>query len=161
MRVISAFGLVLLWCASTLAGPIDRKTFSLSLPSDWTENTHDDMYKPDNFVFFEKGETALFNVIIGEKSAGAQPEQMLRGMEGQWRNKLTNLKFTDLHNWSRYKGTGVELEGEMQEVVRVRTRIFAFQNERYACLIIESASVLDWTKLQSDFEQIRKSFRLK
>ena len=161
MKAISAFGLLLLWCASTLAGPIDRKTFSLSLPAGWTENTQDNMYNADSFVFFEKGETALFNVMVGDKAAGAKGEPMLRTQEAGWRNRLTNLKFTDLHNWSHYKGTGVEIEGEMQEVVRVRTRIFTFQSDKYVCVITESASVLDWNKLESEFAQIRKSFRLK
>jgi len=161
MRAISALGLLLLCCIPTLAGPIDRKTFSLTLPSDWTENTHDEMYNAEFFVFFEKGETGLFTVIIGDKSTGAIPEKVMRTQEAGWRNRLTNVKFTDLHSWSRYKGIGVEIEGLMQDVVRVRTRIFAFQTDRYACVITESASVHDWSSLESDFAQIRKSFRLK
>jgi len=161
MKRISIFSALLLCCLSASAGQIDRTTFSLSLPTGWTENTQDDMYNADSFVFFEKGETALFNVIIGDRKAGAAPEPLVRRQESAWRNKLTNLKFTDLRNWARYKGMGVQLEGDMQEVVRVRTRIFGFQNERYACVVTESASVHDWSRLQSDFEQIRKSFRLK
>src|ERR1043166_296573 len=126
MKRISIFSALLFYCLSASAGEIDRPTFSLSLPASWTENTHDDMYNANSFVFFEKGETALFNVIIGDRKAGATPEPMVRRQESNWRNKLTNLKFTDLRNWSRYKGAGVELEGDMQEVVRVRARIFGF-----------------------------------
>lgn len=153
--------ILFLSCLTILAATIDRKTFSLTLPGGWTENTQDDMYKPDTFVFFERGETALFNVIIGSKDTGAAPEPMVKAQETGWRNRLTNLKFTEFHNWSRYKGAGVEIEGDMQGTVRVRTRIFGFQTQRYACVITESASVGDWNRLESDFEQIRKSFRLK
>jgi len=161
MKAIPTVVVLLLSTISALAGPIDRKSFALFLPNGWTENIQDDMYNPDAFVFFEKGETALFTVIVGQKSAGAMPEQMLKSQETSWRNRLTDLKFTDIHSWSRYKGSGVELEGTMQDVVRVRTRIFAFQNQQYTCLITESATVLDWPKLESDFEQLRKTFRLK
>ena len=161
MKTVSTIAILLCSCLLLFAGPINRKTFSLSLPTGWTENTHDNMYNPDSFVFFERGETGLFTVIIADKTTHTTAQQILRGQESGWRNRLTNLKFTDVTSWGRYKGSGTDIEGDMQEVIRVRTRIFAFESAQYVCVVTESASVRDWNTLQSDFEEFRKSFRLK
>jgi hypothetical protein len=161
MKTSLTFVLLLLCGVTAIAGEIDRKTYSLSLPKGWTEDTKDDMYEPDSFVFFENAESCLFTVIIGTKSAGATAATMLNGQKESWKKRVTDAKWTDITEWSHYKGNGAEVEGKIQGIIRVRARLFAFETERYVCVITEYATVGDWKKFESDFNHIRQSFKLK
>ena len=59
------------------ATEINRKTFSITLPGNWIEDTKRDTYDPDSLVFFDGPESALFSVIVGQKSAGSSVDTML------------------------------------------------------------------------------------
>lgn len=142
-------------------GEIDRKTFSMTLPAGWTEDTKDDMHDPDSFVFFENPESCLFTVIIGKKSAGASVDQQLTIQKKAWLKRVTEAKITGLQTWANYEGQGFEIEGKVNGIVLIRKRIFGFENADSVCVISESATFGDFTTFAGDFETIRQTFKLK
>ncbi|MGO9478529.1 MAG: hypothetical protein ACLQAH_07970 [Limisphaerales bacterium] len=149
--------------ASTTKSPteIDRKTFSMSLPDGWTEDTKDDMYEPDSFVFFENPESCLLTVIIGKKSAGMSIDLILEKEKEAYLKKCTDAKTSTFGQWSKYQGNGVEIDGKMGGTIKYRTRIFGFENGDNVCVIIEAATPGDLDKYADDFETIRQTFKLK
>src|SRR5262245_60182759 len=93
METKTSFLLVaLLFVTAAYAGEIGRKTFSVTLPSGWTEDTKSDMYDADSFIFFENPESCLINILIGTKSAGASVAKLLAAQKNAWDEKLTNLE---------------------------------------------------------------------
>src|SRR5215813_7613598 len=116
---------------------LDRETFSLSLPKGWTEDTKDNMYDPNSFVFFENSESCLFTLIIGKKSAGASVDLLLRHQKEAWQKKMADSKLTEIKKWSKYEGKGFELEGKVLGILRGRARIFGFENDHHVCIITE------------------------
>jgi hypothetical protein len=140
---------------------IDRKTFSMSLPDGWTEDTKDDMYEPDSFVFFENPESCLFCVFIGKKSAGMTVDLILKKEEESYQKKLTDLTSSTFDSWSKYKGEGIEMVGKMGGAIKYRSRLFGFENGDNVCCVIEAATPGDWETYAGDYETIRQSFNLK
>jgi hypothetical protein len=110
------------------ASEIERKTFSMTLPKGWTEDTKDDMYDPNSFVIFENSASCIFMVIVGKTSAGATVEDLLKHEGEELQKRVTESKSTDIKAWSKYEGKGFELEGKVQGITRSRARIFGFQN---------------------------------
>jgi hypothetical protein len=143
------------------ATEIDRKTFSLSLPAGWTEDTKDDMHDPDSFVFFENPESCLFTVIIGKKSAGASVDELLEGQKEAFEKKLTGATTTEVDTWANYKVKGFRIEGKAQGISQTRALIYGFENGDNVCIITESATPGDFDTYAAEFETIRQSFKLK
>jgi hypothetical protein len=143
------------------ATEIDRKTFSISLPAGWTEDTKDDMHDPDSFVFFENPESCLFAVVIGKKSAGATVDEQLMNQKEAWLKNITEAKITDFRKWANYEGQGFEIEGKVHGTSLTRQRIFGFEKSDNVCVITESATPGDFKTFASDFETLRQSFKLK
>ena len=140
---------------------IDRKTFSMSLPGGWTEDTKDDMYDPDSFVFFENSESCLFCVFIGKKSAGLTIDAVLEEQKKSYQKKLTEFTTSTFNSWSKYQGEGIEITGKMYGAIRYRSRLFGFENGDNVCVVTEAATPADFRTYANDFETIRQSFVLK
>lgn len=140
---------------------IDRKTFSMSLPSGWVEDTKDDMYDPDNFVMFENEESCVFVVFIGKQSAGMTVEMVMERQKEAYAKKITDLTTSTFNSWANYRGEGVELTGKIGGALKYQTRIFGFTNSDNVCAIIEAAIPADWKTYGGDYEAIRQSFKLK
>jgi hypothetical protein len=143
------------------APSIERKTFSMSLPAGWTEDTKDDMHDADSFVFFENAESCLFAVMIGKKSAGASVDTQLMNQKEALLKKMTDTKVTELQTWSTYEGKGFEIEGKVAGIILTRQRIFGFETDENICVITESATPGDFATFAADFETIRQTFKLK
>jgi len=152
---------LLLTCAITVAAEINRKTFALSLPDGWTEDTKDDLHDPDSFVMFENSESCLFMVIVGKKSAGASVDVLLKHQKAQFGKMMTDAKSTNITTWSEFKGKGFEMEGKAQGIVRSRARIFGFEKADHVCVIVEFGTVGDLKTYADDFLKIQKTFKLK
>lgn len=140
---------------------IDRKTFSMSLPDKWIENTKDDMYNPDSLIFFEGPESTVFTVIIGQKSAGASADTLVTKQKDVFARKFTDTAITEITKWSSYDGRGFEIEGKIQGIVMARITIFGFEKGDNVCLIEEYATLGDYKTYANDFEQLRQTFKLK
>jgi hypothetical protein len=140
---------------------IDRNTFFVSLPDKWTENTKDDMYSPDSFVFFEGPESTWFLVMVGKKSAGASVDALVGAQRDAWSKKLTNSTITEITKWSSVDGKGYKIEGKMQGIVKSRVTMFGFEKGDNVCLVEEYATLGDYTTYARDFEKLRQTFRLK
>ena len=153
--------LLALFSILSRASETDRATFSMSLPKGWTEDTKDDMYDPDSFVFFENSESCLFAVIIGKKSAGASVDFLLKHQKEAWQKKIADSILTEIKKWSKYEGKGFELEGKILGIFRARARIFGFENDRHVCIITEYGTTGDLKTFADDFEKIRQTFKLK
>lgn len=143
------------------APTIDRKTFSMSLPAGWTEDTKDDMHDADSFVFFENAESCLFAVMIGKKSAGASLDNQLVNQKDALLKKMTDAKVIEIQRWATYDGEGFEIEGKVAGIALTRQRIFGFENGDNICVITESATPGDFETYAADFETIRQTFKLK
>ena len=143
------------------AAVIDRKTYSLSLPAGWTEDTKDDMYDPESLVFFENAESCLFAVVMAQKSTGASVDEQLANQKETWLQKTTEAKTSDFQKWGNYEGKGFEIEGKVQGTFLTRQRFFGFEDADSVCIIMESATPEDFQTCASDFETIRQTFKLK
>jgi len=161
MKTTKTLLLLLLTCILACAAEINRKTFSLSLPDGWKEDTNDEMHDPDSFVMFENSESCLFMVIVGKKSAGASLDELLKQQKIQFLKRMTDAKSTNITTWAEFKGKGFELEGKMQGIVRSRARIFGFEKADQVCLVIEFGTLGNLKRFTDDFLKIRKSFKLK
>lgn len=147
--------------AVAYAGDLERKSFSVSLPKDWTEDTKQDMYDPESFLFFENSESCLVVIIIGAKSAGSKPGPMLTAQKEAWLKRLTDLETVKIAKWGKYEGEGFELTGKLNGTMRYKVRLFGFENADRTCVVVESADASDAKKYAADFEEIRETFRLK
>jgi hypothetical protein len=144
---------------STVA--IDRKTFAMSLPAGWVEDSKDDMYDPDHFVMFENEESCIFVVFIGKQSAGMTVETVLEKQKEAYTQKITDLTTGTFNSWAKYQGEGVELNGKIGGALKYQTRIFGFTNSDNVCAVIEAATPADWKTYGGDYDAIRQSFNLK
>lgn len=161
MKTTFTLLVLVLTCVFGNAADIERKTFSMTLPNGWTEKTKDDMYDPNSFVMFENPESCLFIVMIANKSAAATVEELLKHQKEEWQKRITESKSTDIKIWSKYEGSGFELEGKTQGMIRSRVRIFGFQKGDNVCVVIEFGVLADLKTFAADFETIRQSFKLK
>jgi hypothetical protein len=133
----------------------------MSLPDKWTENTKDDMYSPDSFIFFEGPESTIFVVIIGQKSAGASVDILLDNQRDSFKKKIPDAAIAAVTKWSNVDGKGLKIEGKVQGIVSARVTIFGFEKGDNICIIEEYATVGDYKTYAKDFEKIRQTFRLK
>jgi len=143
------------------ASEIDRQTFSVSIPRGWTEDTADDMYDPETFVFFENPESCMFSVMIGEKSTGITIDDILLNQKAVWEEKLTNCDVMRLTKWATREAKGFEIKGKMFGMLRSVCRMYGFDNDTRVCVVMEFAVSSDFKKYAADFEKIRQTFRLK
>lgn len=144
------------------ATQIDRKTFSMSLPAHWMENTKDDLYDPNSCVFFEGPESCFFNVTIGKKATGVSIDAFVENQNKMMRQKFTDITTsTKISRWSNFSGDGIEIVGKPAGLIRSRVRFFAFENDESVCLVVEFGTLADLQKYSSDFELIRQTFNLK
>ncbi len=148
-------------CLLTYSAEIDRKTFSISLPVTWTENTNDDMYSPDSFIFFEGPQSTVFMVIIGKKSAGASVDDFITNQKREQGKRIQNARVTDITKWSSYNGKGFKMEGKVMGIFDGRITVLGFEKGDNVCLIEEYATINDYKTYARDFEKIRQTFRLK
>jgi len=148
-------------CLLVFSAEIDRKTFSISLPDKWAEDTKDDMYSPDSFIFFDGPESCLFTVMVGKKSAGASVDDLLKNQIDSIKKKFTDEKIAKITKWSRFDGKGFKIEGKIQGIFITRFTVFGFEKGDYVCLVEESATLGDYKTYANDFEKIRQSFKLK
>lgn len=140
---------------------IDRKTFSMLLPDSWSEDTKDDMYDPDSFIFFENPESCLVCLIIGKKSAGFSVDKMLEKQKECYLKKITEAKISSFDEWSTYKGKGINISGKIQGAFRFNCHIFGFESDDTGCVVVECGMPVDLEKFSGDFETIRQNFKLK
>ena len=161
MKTISTLLLLAISCVFVHATDIDRKTFSLSLPEKWTENTNDDMYSPNSLIFFEGPESTVFAVMIGQKSAGASVEALINKQRDTFAAKLTDATITLITQWSSLDGRGYKIEGKAQGIAKMSLTIFGFEKGNNVCLITESGTIGDCKTYARDFDKLRKTFKLK
>jgi hypothetical protein len=147
--------------AVAYAGDVERKSFAVSLPKDWTEDTKDENYDPESNIFFENSESCIVMVIIGTKSAGSSTEPILAGQKETWAKRLTEMKEAKFEKWGKYEGKGFELTGKLSGTTNYRARFFGFENATHTCVVIECADAVDAKKFAADFDKIRETFRLK
>lgn len=161
MRIAIILLMLLLFCSLSQAGEIDRETFSFSLPDGWTEDMEDEMYDQNHFLIFENSESCLFGTIIKKRSEGVSSVEMLAEQKRSWQKRFRKAKEKSFNKWSHYAGKGLQMEGDFQGLLIARSRIFAFESPKYACVIVEFAEIGDFDSFEMEFEKIRKSFRLK
>ena len=161
MKIISTWLMLSLSLALAFSADINRKTFSISTPDKWTEDTNDDMYSPDAFIFFNGPESCLFTVIIGKESAGASVEKLVNNQRDVFLKRFTSPTVTKITKWSKYDGQGFKIEGKSQGIVKASITIFGFQKGDNVCLIEEYATLGDFKTYQGDFEKFRQTFKLK
>jgi hypothetical protein len=161
MRKISIVWLLFCSCIIASSADIDRKTFTLSLPDKWTENTKDDMYSPDSFIFFEGPESTFFCVVIGQKSAGASVDALVNKQRDVMVKKFTDVTVTEITKWSSFDGNGFKIDGKVQGIAKARVTMFGFEKGDNVCLVEEYATLGDYITYARDFQKLRQSFRLK
>ena len=103
----------------------------------------------------------FFNVVIGKKSAGASVDDLVNHERDTMVTKFSDATVTSIAKWSDFEGKGFEIQGKIQGIASARVRIFGFQKNDNACLIIEYATLGDFTKYGGDFDKIRQTFKLK
>jgi hypothetical protein len=161
MKITNAFILLSLSCLLTYSVEIDRKTFSISLPDKWLEDTNDDMYNPDSFIFFDGPKSTLFTVIVGKKSAGASVDDFVSNQKKEQGKRFQDPTVTPITKWSNYSGKGFKMEGKAMGIFDARLTVLAFEKGDNVCLIEEYATLKDFKTYAGDFEKIRQTFRLK
>ena len=140
---------------------IDRMTFSMSLPDKWTENTNDDNYNSNSFVFFEGPEQGFFFVMIGKKSAGASVDILVNAQRDELSKKFTDAAITKITKWSSFDGNGLIIEGKIMGILNARATIFGFEKADNVCLVEEYSSLRGYNKYGKDFATMRQTFRVK
>lgn len=140
---------------------LDRKTFSLTVPSGWAENTKDEMYEPDSFVFIAGPQSCFFQIIIGKKSAGASVDALVEHQTKEMKSRFTDATFVTIDKWSTFGGSGFEIEGKTAGILRSRLRVFGFENGDNVCLVSEFGSLNDLKIYAGDLDLIRQTFQLK
>jgi len=150
--------------STPVGGPIDRKTYSLSLPSGWKEETskhQDDGNGNTVDVFRNVGNTMATTVLLHPKTENFDPVAVLSAATDSMEKKFGDPKrIEEFTAWGRYQGKGGQLEGTFEKV-RYRARTFVFESGTQACVIAEFIKISDYEKSAADLEQIRQSFRLK
>jgi len=142
------------------ATEINRKTFSMTLPGNWIEDTKRDTYDPDSLVFFDGPESALFSVIVGQKSAGSSVDTMLDNQRDYYKARIVNATITPITKWSNFDGKGFQMEGKVQGIANGRITVFGFEKGDNVCIVEEYATPGDYKTYARDFEKIRQTFRL-
>jgi len=142
------------------ATEINRKTFSMTLPGNWIEDSKRDTYDPDSLVFFDGPESALFSVIVGQKSAGSSVDTMLDNQRDYYKARIVNATITPITKWSNFDGKGFQMEGKVQGIANGRITVFGFEKGDNVCIVEEYATPGDYKTYARDFEKIRQTFRL-
>jgi hypothetical protein len=130
----------------------------VSLPGNWTENTKDDTYDPDSFVFFDGPKSTLFTVIIRQK---ASLDALLDNQRDVFKKKFADATITVITKWSNVDGKGFQMEGKVQGTTESgRITVFGFEKDDNVCIVEEYATPGDYKTYAKDFEKIRQTFRL-
>jgi len=161
MKTITSLLLIGLSCVAAFSAQIDRKTFSLTLPANWIEQTNDDMYNPDSFIFFSGPESTLFTVVIGQNSAGASVDTLVNNQRDNFVKKFKDPSAAKIAQWAGHSGSGFKIDGKIMGIMSARVTIFAFQNGDNVGLIEEYATLNDYKTYAPDFEKLRQTFKLK
>jgi hypothetical protein len=140
---------------------INRETFSMSLPDGWSEDTKDDAYDPNSFVFFDGPKSTLFCVIIKPKSADVSADELVKNQKRIQSAKFTDTKITEIKKWANYDGEGFELRGKTQGTGNVRFMVFGFNKSDHVCLIEEYATLDDYAQYADGFKTIKQTFELR
>jgi hypothetical protein len=139
---------------------IDRKTFSLTLPADWTEDTKTEL-NPDSFGIFEKSkQDVVLSIQIRKKSEGFAADKLLTEQKTQLLMVTFYTKIDEFKEWGNYKGHGFDISGRLRGKQDWRHRVFAFEQGDKVCLITESGAPVYFMH-DDDFKTIRNSFKLK
>ena len=132
----------------------------MTLPGNWIEDTKRDTYDPDSLVFFDGPESALFSVIVGQKSAGSSVDTMLDNQKDSLKGKIVNATIIPITKWSNFDGKGFQMEGKIQGIINGRVTVFGFEKGDNVCIVEEWATPGDYKTYAKDFEKIRQTFRL-
>ena len=162
------YAVLLLVLAGTLcdAAEIDRKTFAVSLPEGWTEDTQSVLHDPDSYVDFENAACTrpesvagtFFSVMVQKKREGwSLSDDFLQKPKEALEKWLPDAKSTDLTKWAKYGGKGVEREGNSLVLGRYRLLVFGFEHAGRIYLIMEANT----PSCAGDFAQIRQTFKVK
>lgn len=140
---------------------IDRKTFALCLPHRWKEDTNNSEYNPDHFVFFESPDNAgYFFVMVRQNTAIFSADSLVNRYKETLINKMTDATIADIGNWSDFHGKGFVIEGTLGNE-RVRATTFGVEKGDKTYVVQELISVAKYETYATDFQLLRRTFRLK
>lgn len=138
---------------TTTPNTLKRSHFIVDFPGNWSENTEDEEYDPDTYLFLESpGDTSLCGIFVADS---------LEGGENIWQEKLEQYQIQDttstFSSWGQYQGAGylttVELLG-----IRIKLTLFKYTGKNKCFVIVQSAYEKVETKVKPGLDLITSTF---
>jgi len=139
---------------------IDRATFTLKFPSNWSEETKASDYKADSNFTLNSGKNSYIQINITDKAEDPQKvlDNAVFNLDGL---AITTLSKTKIDEWGSHKGAGLHLKGKILGSDPGGIECFVFNSEHHNVLIIEFYYSSELKTAQSEMDFIAKSFQMK
>lgn len=151
------------WSQSDIA-TINRPTFVLSYPKDWTVASYQPDYDPDRLFTIETEGSSHINIEIFQASPGMDMEKtmedVLQALDGP---AVNTYSYGDFDTWGPYNGVGKHLKGKIMNILPGGCRVFAatVPGTNKGILITEFYMSDDLPNAMPGFELISQTLKFK
>ncbi len=139
---------------------LEKKTFSLQMPSTWKVDDKAEDYKPESYFTLASplNSYVTFDISAPTPDLKAMMKNVLFALDGP---AVETLSKSEFKQWGKYTGQGVHLKGKITGMFPGGVRVFATNTNGYSLLVTEFYFSDDLSDVQPGFELISKSFTLK
>lgn len=164
MKNILSFA-VLIFCAGITVHAqnktIQRDSFSLKYPSNWTIDTADEDYDADALFSLDSPDgdnMIMFMIFDRDIDKKEMMDAQIEAFSSELIKKPEISSFTD---WGKYKGTGKILKGKLLGVFKGFVRIFIWGDGNKTLLVVEQCYDTAYKDLKKDYDLMSSSFSFK
>ncbi len=141
---------------------IDRKTFSMKIPTSWSEATDDPDYKPETHFTIngpdKKNSTISFEIVDKSQDATKLLASNVQSVDG---TSVTALQKVKLDTMGAFKGQGMDLKGKILGTYPGGIKVFVFASDHHNIIVTENYWSSEMSDIQPDMDYILQHFVLK
>ncbi len=141
---------------------IDRKTFTLKIPTAWSEATDDPDYKAETHFTIngpdKKNSTISFEIVDKSVDATKLLASNIQTVDG---TSVTALQKVKLDTMGAFKGVGMDLKGKILGTYPGGIKVFVFASDHHNIIVTENYWTSEMKDIQSDMDYILQHFVVK
>ena len=141
---------------------IERKTFTLKIPTAWSEATDDPDYKPETHFTIngpdKKNSTISFEIVDKSVDVMKLLANNVQSVDG---TSVTALQKVKLDSMGSFKGVGMDLKGKILGTYPGGIKVFVFASDHHNIIVTENYWTSEMKDIQADVDYILQHFVVK